>query len=59
MKLRERQYRSQFDRRSNQTRRIVPEYDREPIDFRRIMFKYGPWAVGAAVAYWAISTYLF
>jgi|GEM_PF-4483043 len=53
MKLRERQYRSKFDRRHNQQsqRHIIPEYEREPIDLRRIMFKWGPWVIAAAVAY--------
>ena len=57
MKLREREYRSRFDRRER-VNRIVPESDRMPIDFRRIMFKWGPWAVGAAVVYWAFTTYV-
>ena len=59
MKLREREYHSQFDRRNKRERRIVPEYERPPIDFRRVMFKYGPYVVAAAVGYWALSTFVF
>lgn len=57
MKLRDRQYRSRYDRRDN-GKRIIPEYEREPIDFRRVMFKWGPWAALAAACYWAVDTFV-
>ena len=57
MRLRERQHRSRYDRRESD-RKIVPEYERQPIDFRRVMFKWGPWAALAAVGYWVLDTFV-
>ena len=58
MQLRERKYQSKFDRRNNTPRRIIPEYDHPPLDLRRIMFKYGPYAIAAAAAWWAIDQFV-
>lgn len=59
MKLRERQYQSRFDRRNNPKNRIVPEPDLPPIDFRRAMFKYGPYVVLAAIGYALLDAFVF
>lgn len=57
MKLRERQYQSRFDRRSNGNR-IIPEYRRPPIDFQRVLLKWGPWVALAAVGVWAVQSFV-
>lgn len=59
MKLRERQYQSKFDRRHNAQRRIVPESELPPIDFRRALFKWGPWVVMAAIGYAVLDAFVF
>ncbi len=59
LKLRERNYYSRFDQRHSQPqKRVVPEYDRQELDIRRHLFKWGPWVAFGAVGWWAFDYFI-